>query len=237
MTRGGGSDLLNTGGVEVLNTVPVSVNWDCMDAVTWVGRLEGIESDSLGSVAVSAELAVSGGSDFVDVGGVEVVNSVEVSVNWDSLDSVTWVTVGQSVESNTFRSVVVVTELSRSGGTDFARVSGVEVVSAVPVSEDWDLGNLDWNWVGSDDWGNMNVVNCWCRSDLLFSGGVVMMMMGHVMMMMVVGDNGFLSLNNLRLFLHSGNSLVVMVHALGLCQTDQKDDQESRNDLVHYDYN
>lgn len=233
VARSGGADLVDAGGIEVLNTVPVSVDWDGLDVMTRVGGAEGVESDTLRSVVVSAELAVGGGADLVDVGGVEVVDTVEVSVDWDSLETVSWVTVGQSVESNTFGSVSVVAELSRSGGADLARVGGVKVVSAVPVSEDWDLGDLDWNRLRSDDWLDVDVVDSWSDSrslvvvsSVVMSGVVVnnMMVMGHVMMVLH-------GLNNLWLLvvvvLHGlGDLLVVM--ALGLGQTDQEYDQNCR---------
>lgn len=238
VARSGGADLVDAGGVEVLDAVPVSVDWDGLNVVAWVGGAEGVEADTLRSVVVSAELAVGGGSDFVDVGGVEVVNTVEVSVNWDGVESVSWVTVGQSVESNTFGSVSVVTKLSRGGGADFTRVGGVEVVSAVPVSENRDLSNLDWDRLLSDDWLDVNVVNNRSNVDMLNSwldvvvsgvvvnSGVMMMMdmMGHMMMMLN-------SLNNLRLLmvvvLHGLVDLLVVM-ALGLGQTDQEYDQNCR---------
>ena len=220
----------------MLNTVPVSVDWDGLDVVARVGGAEGVESDTLRSVVVFTDLAVGGGADLVDVGGVEVLNTVPVSVDGDSLETVSWVTVGQSVESNTFGSVSVVAELSRSGGADLARVGGVEVVSAVPVSEDWDLGDLDWDRLRSDDWLDVDVVDSWSDVDVLdgrsfvvvsgvvMSSVVVMMMVGHMMMMLH-------GLKNLWLFvvvvLHGLVDLLVVM-ALGLGQADQEYDQNCR---------
>lgn len=212
LSRGGGTDLMSTGGVEVLDAIPVSVNRDGLDVVTRVSRSEGPESCTFRSVVVLAELTVGGGADLVNVGGVEVVNSVPVSVDWNSLESMTWVPVSKSVEADTFGSVTVVTNVSRSGGTDLSSVGSVEVVFAVPISEDWDLGNLDWDWFRSDNW--LDVVMNNGRSGMMVGGVVVshMMMVGNMMVMMML--NLFFVVVVMMLARLGDVLFVMVVHAL-----------------------
>jgi hypothetical protein len=62
----------------------------------------GIPTDTLIPVTVITKCTRSSSADLVDAGGVEVVNAVEVSVNWNSLDVVTWVSRTESPESDTF---------------------------------------------------------------------------------------------------------------------------------------
>jgi hypothetical protein len=173
-------------------------------------------------VAVSAKLPWGSSTDLMDVGGVEVINAVEVSVDRDSLESVTWVLTGQSVESNTFRSVAVIAHVARSGSSDFTRVSGVEMLSGIQVSVNWDLGDLDLDRLDSDDWS-------WgsnrCMSDVLSSVVVLVTVVDNMMLMMVVMvGHSFISSDNVWFFDCLSDSFGM---ALRFGEADQENDQKS----------
>jgi len=126
------SNFGSVGGIEMiaLSCVPVTVNWNRSTSGVGVE----VTQDTFARVSVVSNGSLLSGSDFTSIVGVEVIlgSTVEIPINWNHSRE----RVGGNMPVIGFALISVVSNSTVLSGTDFSRISGIEMVVAggVPVT-------------------------------------------------------------------------------------------------------